>query len=65
VSAEQKSATESEDLISIAVDVELSMWAARNEIWASFLFDSSREPHNEEIGEREARMGRIIGVGIR
>jgi hypothetical protein len=65
VNAEQKFGTESEDLILTTVDVELSIRAAKDAISASFLFESSRRPQNEGRGERDTKIGKINGLGMR
>lgn len=65
MNAEQKSRTESEDVISTTADVERSIRAAKDAISASFLLRSSRRPQDEGMGERDAKTGKINGSGIR
>jgi hypothetical protein len=65
VNAEQNSGNESEDLIWTAVDVELSIRAAKDAISTSFPFESSPRPHDEGMGERDAKIGMINGLGRR
>lgn len=65
MNAEQKSGTEREDVILTTVDVERSIQAAKAAISASFLFKPSRRPHDEGRGDRDAKIGKINGLGMR
>jgi hypothetical protein len=65
VNAEQKPATESEDVILTAVDVEHSIRVAKDEISASSLFRSSRRPQDVGRGKSDAKIGKINGLGMR